>query len=340
MIFPVITVVVPVYNVEQYLARCLDSILRQKLKDIEVICINDASTDGSLDILNRYATNDQRIRIINLQTNGGVGAARNAGIRSARGETICFCDPDDFLPDGALEKRYALYARHKCVVKGRRIDMTPEGLVTRMDTYADSLTQEPFSPCDDYGNIDLFDHHTAWLFPTRLLLDNAIEYKEGMRNGQDLFFMAKSFFYIDRMICSNEPVYCVVHRQGSATNRKFSAENYINILRCADIFYEESHKWNKVLIGDCYFNKRILHALTRIVEHSGRDAMPEGEFDRVIEYGMYLFKKYGAFSRYRDDLFRQTFQGTELLVQVASENKGSASYRIYKAQKNMQIQRN
>ena len=82
---PVVSVIIPVYNVEKYLPRCLDSVLGQSFRDIEVICIDDGSTDSSSEILRSYAQKDARIRIIS-QENRGVSAARNAGLDIAQGE--------------------------------------------------------------------------------------------------------------------------------------------------------------------------------------------------------------------------------------------------------------
>ena len=80
-----VSVIIPVYNVEPYLKQCMDSVVGQTLKDIEIICVDDGSTDGSLDILKEYATEDSRIQIIE-QKNAGAGAARNNGMRQA---SIC-----------------------------------------------------------------------------------------------------------------------------------------------------------------------------------------------------------------------------------------------------------
>lgn len=96
MISPKISIIIPVYNVETYLEECLDSVLTQDLSDIEIICVNDGSTDHSLEILQRYTENDKRIIIIN-QENSGPGRARNIGLKKARGEYIFFHDSDDYL---------------------------------------------------------------------------------------------------------------------------------------------------------------------------------------------------------------------------------------------------
>ena len=93
---PKVSVIIPVYNVEQYLRECLDSVVNQTLKEIEIICVDDGSTDKSLDILLEYAKKDNRITVLK-QENLHAGVARNAGLAVARGEYLSFLDSDDFF---------------------------------------------------------------------------------------------------------------------------------------------------------------------------------------------------------------------------------------------------
>ena len=94
-----VSIIVPVYNVEKYLRKCLDSLVNQTLKDIEIICINDGSTDDSLNILQEYAREHHNVVVID-QENQGVSIARNNGINKAQGDYIGFVDPDDWVePD-------------------------------------------------------------------------------------------------------------------------------------------------------------------------------------------------------------------------------------------------
>ena len=102
---PLVSVIIPVYNVEQYLKQCLDSVLAQTLLDIEVICVNDSSTDGSLKILEEYAGKDRRITVV-TQPNGGAGAARNKGLSMATGKYLSFLDADDFFEPDMLKLAY------------------------------------------------------------------------------------------------------------------------------------------------------------------------------------------------------------------------------------------
>ena len=102
---PKVSVIIPVYNVEQYLRECLDSVVNQTLKEIEIICVDDGSTDSSLEILKEYAEKDNRITVMK-QTNLHAGVARNAGLAVARGEYLSFLDSDDWFELNMLEESY------------------------------------------------------------------------------------------------------------------------------------------------------------------------------------------------------------------------------------------
>lgn len=98
------TILVAVFNAEKYLRQCLDSLLSQTLHSIEVVCVDDASTDSSPDILRSYAQSDHRVKVISRNNNGGAAKARNDGLQIATGKYTCFCDSDDWLAPDALEK--------------------------------------------------------------------------------------------------------------------------------------------------------------------------------------------------------------------------------------------
>ena len=102
---PKISIIVPVYNVEEYIGTCLKSLVEQTLEDIEIICINDGSTDNSIRIIQYFMQNDFRIKLINT-SNNGQGIARNIGIQNAKGEYIAFVDPDDWVDNDMYLKMY------------------------------------------------------------------------------------------------------------------------------------------------------------------------------------------------------------------------------------------
>lgn len=106
-----VSLLIPIYNVEKYLAECLDSAVAQTLEDIEIICINDGSTDASLDIIKSYAERDKRVKIIDKK-NSGYGASMNRGLDVATGEYIGILESDDFFEPDALESLYAAAKEH------------------------------------------------------------------------------------------------------------------------------------------------------------------------------------------------------------------------------------
>lgn len=154
---PKVSVVVPVYNVEPYLRQCLDSIINQTLKEIEIICIDDGSTDASLDILKEYATKDNRITVI-AQKNLYAGVARNVGLTVAKGGYLCFLDSDDFFEPTLLEETYNLAEKEQSQIvfyqytyydnDTQKCDAEPRGISKRL-TNEDYITVTTTSIKDD-----------------------------------------------------------------------------------------------------------------------------------------------------------------------------------------------
>lgn len=103
---PQVSIIVPIYNVEKFLSRCLDSVIGQTMSDIEIILVNDASPDDSLKIAQEYADRDSRIQIIDKTVNEGPMMARHTGINAARAERVFFLDSDDYIPLNAIEQLY------------------------------------------------------------------------------------------------------------------------------------------------------------------------------------------------------------------------------------------
>ena len=107
-----ISIIVPIYNVEKYLPQCLDSLISQTYRDIEIILVDDGSPDKCPEICDAYAKKDARIKVVH-QINGGVSSARNTGLKASRGEYIGFVDPDDWVAPEMYEKMMEALADHK-----------------------------------------------------------------------------------------------------------------------------------------------------------------------------------------------------------------------------------
>ena len=171
-----ISVLVPVYNVERYLGRCLDSILNQSFADIEVVCVNDCSPDGSAAILAGYAARDSRVRVISKDKNEGLMMARRTGYLNARGEYVFFCDSDDYLPENALRLLLTAARRSDADITVGDLEMvTSRGLHARRrrhlaigldaDSYLKAILN--WTTCSLCGSLirrSLFDGHTYETF--------------------------------------------------------------------------------------------------------------------------------------------------------------------------------
>lgn len=126
MPMPLISIIVPIYNGEKYLSKCLDSILAQRFEDFELLLINDGSQDSSLSICRKYAQADKRISIYDIP-NGGVSAARNVGIDNATGEWVMFIDSDDWVEEGLLETGLPYFNEYDMIDIATYIDETISG---------------------------------------------------------------------------------------------------------------------------------------------------------------------------------------------------------------------
>ena len=142
-IAPAVSVIVPIYNVEKYLAECVDSILGQTFQDMEIILVDDGSLDSSGQMADDYAARDKRVKVIHKE-NGGLSSARNAGMKIARGEYIYFCDSDDYISLDAIEILYETATKNDLdmvLFNGDsfvdKSDAENDALMRKMDWYKD-----------------------------------------------------------------------------------------------------------------------------------------------------------------------------------------------------------
>ena len=205
-----VSVIIPVYNVENYLEFCLDSIINQTLEDIEIICVNDGSTDNSLEILEKYSQNDNRFKVIS-QKNMGHAVATNNGIDLARGKYLFFMDSDDVLDLTALEKTF-LAAEEKDVdfVFFKAInydDEKDEYYETKnysMEAVVDRVGENVFN-YDDLKDLSFNMAVTPWtkLYNKDFIIKNNIRFPEGLIFEDNIVFW-ESLFNADRIYFLDE----------------------------------------------------------------------------------------------------------------------------------------
>lgn len=205
-----VSVIIPVYNAYPYIATSLDSVLRQTFDDIEVLCVNDGSSDGSHEILADYAGRDSRIRIINLEKNLGSGPARNRGIEEAKGAFCTFCDADDIYPPRALETLYNAAVNANAPASAGNIafmDHTLSRIVAEGDAVASIRFYESGVVAPrQYYPLWLPLYHPRYMVATDFLRKYEIRYPQLLR-GQDPPFLAHVLCHAGKVAVRPEVVY-------------------------------------------------------------------------------------------------------------------------------------
>ncbi|WP_410984906.1 glycosyltransferase [Bacillus cereus] len=221
---PKVSIIIPVYNVENLLGRCLNSLMSQTLEDIEIIMINDGSTDRSAEILNEYAKKDKRIIVIEKE-NGGVSSARNKGIQIASGEYIGFVDPDDWIDVEMYDTMYkeAVQSGADIVMctyirefgshsKEKKFNL-PQKVCYKGEEIKENVMRRLIGPInEEMGNPEFLDAWgTVWskLYRSAVIKENAIQFVDLSYIGtnEDSLFNIQAFYYIDNFVFLNEPFY-------------------------------------------------------------------------------------------------------------------------------------
>ena len=203
---PLVSFVLPVYNVAPYLEQSMDCLLCQTLKHIEIICVDDGSTDNSLQILRRYEEKDSRVRVF-TQKNQFAGAARNHGLSKARGEYVCFLDPDDFYEKTLAEDTY--YAAKTADADAVIYDARYYDNVTKEFREADWLfnrncvpEKEPFCRPDTLLQISTPCPWTK-LFRRQFVVEEGLQF-QSLRNANDIFFTYGAMALAKRIVTVNK----------------------------------------------------------------------------------------------------------------------------------------
>jgi glycosyltransferase involved in cell wall biosynthesis len=186
-----ISVIIPVYNRGEFLNQCLDTVESQSLKEIEIICIDDGSTDNSLEIIKKHAEKDRRIKVIS-QDNIGVGLTRNKGIEESNSEFICFMDPDDYYPSNdVLEVLYSAAKQNGALIAGGSWSEDCKGEIKTEFTgiYSKYVFEEDgFVDYDDYQ----FDYgYHRFIYNRKMIIKNNV-YFPPYRRFQDPPFFVKA----------------------------------------------------------------------------------------------------------------------------------------------------
>lgn len=215
-----VSIIVPVYNTEDYLACCIDSILRQTFTDYELLLVDDGSTDGSGAICDSYQTKDSRVRVFHQQ-NGGVSSARNYGVQQAQGEWICYVDSDDEVKSDYLRDMVEAICSDRCLVMG---NISDERMCDNLRENTVRYGKEMVRYLLDSSALFL-SGPVAKLFNRKLLTNHGICFPEGIHYGEDMVYLFTYLNVIEDVAIRKDINYLVRMRADSLTRSYYSFES-------------------------------------------------------------------------------------------------------------------
>lgn len=237
-----ITVIIPVYNAQDYLDRCLASVAGQSCENLEVLLVDDGSKDNSAKICRRWCERDARFRLIS-QENRGVSAARNTGLTQAAGEYIAFVDADDWILPDMLEKQLAC-------LQGENSDMVLGGFRTVRTEASEKTIPEKAAKDPDRRNVTtvsageyasdwlLAGNNRCWSVLYRKQAIGPVRFQEGLTIGEDLLFLMELLPRLQRVSIMEDRDYCYYINEKGAMLSRFK-EQYMDQLRC----WQQAEEW-------------------------------------------------------------------------------------------------
>ena len=323
-----VSVVLPVYNIEAHLKQCLDSVLGQSLRELEVICVDDGSTDASPDILKEYAQRDKRLRVI-TQTNAGPGLARNRGMAAAIGEYLIFLDSDDWFEPDFLEKmlfRAEETQADVVICKAVEFDThTGKELLTEWMLKEHYLPGDVFKPEEIAGYLFQFTYGMPWdkFYRREWIVETEIQYPP-LKNSEDLAFVFPALLSAGKIaILPHVMIHHRVNRSASVSNSRTAqpeapyqafeiVKEYLESQGKMELYRQSFLNWAMEFLvwhisnmGDREIQRQYFQVLRRNwIPTLNFDQYPISYYRDKSQYMKYLLAKYMPFF-----LFRWIVQG-------------------------------
>lgn len=227
-----VSVIVPIYNVEKYIGKCILSIIEQTYKNIEIILVDDGSLDDSGNIADEYATRDNRIKVIH-KANAGVSAARNSGLDAASGDFVCFSDGDDYVMPYYVEHLLKL-----CLTDNADVAYTVDMYTTFHNEHVANSHVKVITPEDATENILCYKVPIgvySKLFNREFLVKNNIRFLEDVYIGEGFNFNTACFQRANKVVMSNERIYFYRRDNEASAMTKFKEAKCQMALKAIDI---------------------------------------------------------------------------------------------------------
>lgn len=288
-----VSVIIPVYNAQKYLEKCLNSVVSQTLKDIEIICVDDGSSDSSPDILQSFAKKDSRV-IIKRQKNLFAGAARNNGMETARGKYFVFWDSDDFFEKNALEVLY-----NKC--EKERADMClcaaycVDGKTGRR-AVDETFLKKRFLPKESVFSIETAPEYifnmasnTPWqrMFRADFIREHGIRF-QNLRHANDTYFSLMATYYAKRITYTEKPLVNYRINNSESVTGKTSDAPLCAYEAYAAVFDEITKLGISEKAMQSFYSKLLSGLLRELMTQTDGDAM-NAVYSKIKEEGVSRF---------------------------------------------------
>lgn len=244
-----VSVIVPIYNSEKWIKRCVNSILDQTYKDIELILIDDGSQDNSFEICNELAKKDNRIKLIHIE-NQGVANARNVGLENSTGEFITFCDSDDTYEKDFIETLFDLF-------KASQSELCVSTVYVHQNNKKQIVELPFYGKSNDLSLILNTWFEFFWgalwnkLYISNIIKKNNIKFQTDLSLNEDSIFNLNYLKYVNSVNCSNKPIYNYIIENENSLTRSFNDKILITYEMVIGLLIELAKK------NDCYNDKFI-----------------------------------------------------------------------------------
>ena len=318
-----ISVIVPVFNLEEYIGECLESILKQTFQNIEIIVVDDNSSDGSVKVIEQLVRKDSRIKMILLEENHGAGHARNVGMQFARGDYLMFLDGDDFFSSVMLEKLYSICEKYNTDIAVCNAYMHDHvsgknELFDETSRYKFDKVGIPFALKEIAPYAFQFMHEMAWnkMFRRKFVLNTGVKFQE-QHNANDQFFVFANLMSAANIVMYPEPlVYYRTNVKGQLSKSIPKSPRCIYNATLATVQFMEERNWrtvykrgfNTYMINRLIFSMDMLEGTVREaifnfyhekgLRQLGMENCKLEDFLNYIEYQQYLIMRNNIYSEY------------------------------------------
>lgn len=276
---PKVSIILPCYNVEKYIGYCLDTLINQTLKDIEIICVDDKSKDNTVDVIKKYTKKDPRIKLIEQDVNTGVSVARNTGIDVATGEYIGFVDPDDYVDLDFYEKLYNSAKQSDADISKAMLNQILTTGVLKKNTLNKLVAENKLNFTHEFSSA---------IYRKKLLDDTKIRFLPNTSIGEDVNFQVKVAYLANKITVVNTTAYIYVRRDDSAYGEKLTRQKIEDVCTASNDLFRWLNERSNISKSD-YLD--ILHVVYNLLQDNIGRAMTHQDKEYIARHIINTYKQ-------------------------------------------------